>query len=154
MRNKWLIAALVVSVVVNLALAGFVAGRLTRGIAPAPGFDPMVGVTRLVRFLEEDRRREVMADLRDRRREFRASLRGVRGAQGQIVEAVRADPFDEEDLRRALAEFRGRLEASQAGSHEMFATMVVRLTPEERRFLAEALRGPRWRRGDRPAKGR
>ena len=154
MRNRWLIGGLVVSVVVNLALAGFVAGRMTRDFAPGPGFDPMVGVTRLVRFLEEERRREVLGDLRRQRHEVRASLRGVKGAQGQIVEAVRADPFDEDALRRALGEFRGRLEASQAGSHEMFVTMVARLTPEERRLLAQALRGPRWRRGDRPGEGR
>ena len=150
MRNRWLVAGLVVSLVVNLALAGFVAGRLTRDFAPMPGFDPLVGVVRLVRFLDDDRRREVMRELWGKRREFRTSLRAIRGAQRAVATAVTAEPFDEEALRAAFAEFRAQLERSQADSHEMLATIAARLTPEERGRLARVVAGPGRHRGDRP----
>lgn len=149
MRNKWLIAALVVSMVVNLALAGFTVGRMTRDFAPLPGLDPMVGVVRLVRFLEEDRRREVVGDLWERRRELRPSLRAIRGAQRDVAAALTAEPFDEAALRGALEGFRERLERSQARSHEMLATVAARLTPEERAYLARALSRPGPRTGHR-----
>ena len=150
MRNRWLIAALVVSILVNLALGGFVVGRMTRDFAPMPGLHSMIGVARLVRFLEEDRRREVVADLWDRRQAVRQSLRAIRGAQRDIAAALTAEPFDEAALREALAAFRGRLESSQAGSHEMLARVASRLTPEERGRLARSLSRPERHRGAGP----
>ena len=147
MRNKWLIGGLVLSLVVNLALAGFVAGRLTRDFAPLPGLDPMVGVGRLVRFLDDDRRREVAADFRSKRREFRKTARAIRAAQREVSAAVAREPFDEAALRAALADFRERLEGAHADSHEMFVTMAARLTPEERRHLARAVARPGHHRG-------
>lgn len=154
MRNRWPIAALVVSLVVNLALAGFVAGQMTRGFAPMPGLEPMVGVVRLVRFLDEDRRREVVGDLWDRRRDLRPSLRAIRGSQRDVAAALTAEPFDEAALRAALEAFRQRLERSQAGSHEILATVAARLTPEERRYLARALSRPGPRSGPRAGQHR
>ena len=151
MRNRWLIAGLVLSIVVNLALAGFVVGRMTRDFAPFPAFDTMVGVVRMVRFLEEDRRREVVGDLWERRRELRPSLRAIRGAQRDIAAALTAEPFDEAALRGALEAFRERLERSQAGSHEILATVAARLTPEEREYLARALSRPGRHRGSGPS---
>lgn len=150
MRNRWLIAALVVSLVVNLALAGFIVGRMTRDFSPMPGLDPLVGVVRLVRFLDDDRRREVVGDLWDRRRELRPSLRAIRGSQRDVVAALTAEPFDEAALRGALEAFRDGLERSQAGSHEILATVAGRLTPEERAYLARVLFRPGRHRGAGP----
>ena len=152
MRNRWLIAALVVSIVVNLALAGFIVGRMTRDFSPMPGLDPLVGVVRLVRFLDDDRRREVVGDLWDRRRELRPSLRAIRGAQRDVVGALTAEPFDEAALREALGAFRDGLERSQAGSHEILATVAGRLTPEERAYLARVLFRPGRHRGGGPGR--
>lgn len=149
MRNRWLIAALVVSILVNLALGGFVVGQMTRDFAPMPGLS-MIGVARLVRFLEGDRRREVVGDLWERRQGVRQSLRAIRGAQRDIAAALTAEPFDEAALREALEAFRDRLASSQASSHEMLATVASRLTPEERGRLARSLSRPERHRGAGP----
>ncbi len=150
MWNRWLIGGLVVSLVVNLALAGFIAGRMTRDFAPMPGLDPLVGMGRLVRFLDEDRRREVAGDFWSKRREFRQGARAIREAQREVAAAVTANPFDEAALRKALADFRDQLGSSHAESHEMFITIAARLTEEERQQLARAVTRPPWRRGERP----
>ena len=153
MRGKWLIGGLVVSLVVNLALAGFIAGRMTRDFAPMPGLDPLVGMGRLVRFLDEDRRREVAGDFLSKRREFRRGARAIREAQRAVAAAVTAEPFDEAALRKALGDFRGQLEGSHAEGHEMFITIAARLTEAERHQLARAVTRPPWRRGERPPGG-
>ncbi len=143
MRNKWLIGALTVSVVVNLLLAGFVVGRMSGDF----GFKGGMGAAPLMpqlRFLEEDRRREVTRGLEARKR-LKPILRELRRSQGDIRAAFTAEPFDQEALSEALAEFRRRLEESQALSHGKLVVVAARLTPDERRRLAKTLdrrRGP------------
>ena len=143
MRGKWLVGALAVSIIVNLLLAGFVLGRMSGesgfkgGIGPGP-------VLPQLRFLEADRRREVTEGLQSRR-ELRPILRELHRSQKQIRAAFLAEPFDEKALSEALADFRGRLDESQAMSHDKLVAVAARLTPDERRRLSKALdrrRGP------------
>ena len=137
MGNRWLVGALIVSIVVNLLLAGFVVGRMSGdfgfrdGIGAAPKLPP-------IGFLERDRRREVMRGL-DARREIRPILRELRRSQRDMRSALVQEPFDEAALSRALAEFRGRLEESQALSHKKLVQVAARLTPDERRRLARTM---------------
>ena len=150
MRNRWLVAGLVASVVANLVLVGFVVGRMSSGFAPGAGFDPTVGLPRLLRFMEDDRRRDVMRGARSARRELMPTLREIRNTQQRIHGSVIADPFEVQALHQALTEFRGKLETSQAKSHEIFAEVVARLTPAERRLLVQAMNRPPRRRDGPP----
>lgn len=143
MSGKWLIGALVVSVVVNLLLAGFIVGRMSGDSGFRGGFGAAPIMPQL-KFLEEDRRREVTRNLQTRR-ELRPILRELHRSQKDIRAAFVAEPFDEEALSEALAEFRERLEESQALSHRKLVAVVARLTPDERRRMTKALdrhRGP------------
>ena len=148
MRSKWLIGALIVSIVVNLLLTGFIVGRKSGdsgfggGIGPTPIMPPL-------KFLEADRQREVTEDLQTRR-ELRPILRKLHRAQKDIHAAFVAEPFDEAALSEALAEFRGRLEESQALSHKKLVIVAARLTPDERRRLTLALDRPRGPPDKRP----
>ena len=134
MRSKWLIGALIVSVVVNLLLAGFVVGRMSGDFGIRGGIGPVPQL----KFLEEDRRREVFQGL-ETRRALRPKLRKLRTAQRDMRAALLAEPFEEEALSETLAEFRRRLDESQALSHQRFVAVVSRLTPDERRKLASTL---------------
>ena len=148
MRRKWLLAGLVVSVALNLALIGFLAG--TAGGPPAwrtPGFDPAVGLARLVRFLPDERRDELLD--RSARREIGASLRDMRRAQRAMHEALAADTFDRAALAASLGQFRDHFAASQARSHAAFVEIAAHLTPQERRrFVQSQQRGKKSRRRD------
>ncbi len=151
MVGKWLIGALIVSVVVNLLLAGFIVGRMSGDSGFRGGFAATPFMPQL-RFLEEDRRREVTRNLQTRR-ELRPILRELHRSQKDIRAAFVAEPFDEGALSEALAVFRQRLEESQALSHRKLVAVAARLTPEERRKMTKALdrhRKPPDKRPPRP----
>jgi uncharacterized membrane protein len=148
--NRWLIGGLVVSLVANLLLVGFVAGRMS-GFAPPPGFgpDPTVGFFRMLGFLSEERRATIAPDLRKQMHQIVPVLRKIRGDQRDVFEALTADPFDAAALEAALADLRANLTATQIASHAAFVEMVRALTPDEREALARAMRRPsRHRMGD------
>ena len=137
MRNKWLIGALAVSLVVNLLLAGFLVGRMSGDFGFRGGIGAAPKMPQL-RFLEDDRRREVTHGL-ETRKALRPILRELRGSQRDIRASLVAEPFEEEALSASLAEFRRHLEESQALSHKKLVAVAARLTPDERRRLARTL---------------
>ena len=137
MRSKWLIGALTVSLVLNLLLAGFVVGRMSGDFGFRGGIGAAPKMPQL-RFLEDDRRREVTRGL-ETRKALRPILRELRGSQRDIRAAFVAEPFEQEALSAALAEFRRHLEESQALSHGKLVAVAARLTPDERRGLARTL---------------
>ena len=137
MRGKWLIGALTVSVVVNLLLAGFVVGRMSGDVGFRGGIGAAPKMPQL-RFLEDERRREVTRGL-ETRDALRPTLRELRRSQGDIRAAFMAQPFDQEALSAALAEFRRHLDESQALSHTKLVAVAAKLTPDERRRLARTM---------------
>jgi uncharacterized membrane protein len=147
MRNKWLILTLAASLVVNLVLVGFVVGRLSSGFTSPPGFFQTAGLPQLLKFMNEGRRHEVLPDMNSNLRDLRPTLHSLRRAQKHIFRSITADPFEAASLQAALADFRGKLDASQVKSHQTFIKVVARLTPDERRLLSQAMRS---RRGPRP----
>ena len=148
MKTRWLVIGLVVSLVLNLALVGFLVGRES---GPSPwhrsAFDPIAGLPRLMNFLPRERRRELMAQ--QPRRQVREALRDMRRAQHAMDRALAAEPFDAEALAEALAHYREYFAAGQERSHAAFVAMAAELTPHERRRFLESLRR-RGERGNRP----
>ena len=147
-RFRWLVAALVVSLLVNLVLVGFMAGRFSAG--QRPHFDPMMGIRAPTRFLAEERREELKPVIRQFR-EALPSLRHLRGTQRVLYDAITADPFEREPLEEALASFRSNLLAGQQTGHAAFVNLVEALTPEERARMLKSMRArKRERRRDGP----
>ena len=151
MKSRLLVIGLAVSLVLNLALIGFLVGAAGQ---PPPwrssGFDATAGFSRLVRFLPEERRAAVNGD--DLRREIRQSLRTMRRAQHSIEEALAAEPFDPDRLAAALEDFRAQFTTNQQRSHAGLVSIMERLTPDERRKFVESIqhmRDPRHHRGRR-----
>jgi len=144
MRNKWLVGGLVFSIVVNLLLIGFIAGRI--GMAPLPGMspDPTVGYGRLLRFLPDDRRAAVMPVVRERMHDVLSNLHTLRTEQQTVLDALKAEPYDKDKLAAALAALRGTLASMQESAHRSLVDVAATLTPEERKRLADAMRRPQY----------
>jgi uncharacterized membrane protein len=144
--NRWLIAGLVLSVVVNLLLVGFVVGRLS-GFTPPPVFspDPTAGFHRMLGFLSDDRRAAIMPDIRKEMGELMPLFRKVRGDQRSVFDALTAEPFDPAALDAALTNLRGNLSAAQVASHHSFVELAKQLTPDERKELSRSMHRPHMR---------
>ena len=151
MKTRVLVIALVVSAALNLGLIGFLvgAGSLGPRLWAPPGFSPVLNVERQMRFLPEERRQELAATVPSERRRVRAVLRDMRQAQGEIWEAVRAEPFERAALAAALERFRERFEAHQELAHATFVDIAAQLTAEERLRFADTVRHMERRRPDR-----
>lgn len=142
--NRWLIVALIVSLGINLGLAGFFLGRASSGqIHPPQATHLMWGVSRILRDLPADRRDALWPQYRAHMRAARADAREVHRAQQDLRSALLADPFDEAALGSSLDRFRDHLHASQTASHSAFIELIMSLTPQERALLVARMQQPR-----------
>jgi uncharacterized membrane protein len=148
--SKWLIAVLVISLGANLVLAGFLIGRTTSNVAPTRmGPDPAAIYFRMLGYLPEQRREELMPIVRRHLDEVRPEIRATRVQLQRMNRALTAEPFDAAALEAEMAELRRLHARTQAESHRSFVQLVAEMTPEERAGLAEAFRrGPPGRRGE------
>lgn len=137
-RRSWLTIALVVSLALNLALGGFLLGRLSHPAAPAV-LEPGIGLFRVMRELPEPRREELRPVLRAHLRSLRPEIRAIREAQQRIDAALGRQPFAANDLAAALEDFRAALLASQVRSHGFLVQVAAAMTPEERVLLRRTL---------------
>ena len=148
-NNKWVLAGLVVSVALNLALAGFVAGRMT-GPGPVPAtMDPSLSLFRVIHQLPEERRDAFRTTVREHFRGMHGDLRRMRQAQRGINEALEREPFDAEALDSALQRFRSALLEGQQDNHALLVRVAATMTPQERQALRDAMTRHRRHRDDR-----
>ena len=153
MKTKWLVIALVVSVVLNVGLLGFGIGYGAGSPVRARGIDPTEGLGRLLRSLPEERRAELaragapVLSNDELRRRLGATLRDLRASQQVIASVVADEPFDRDRAAAALARFRAHFAANQTSYHQAFVEILDRLTPEERQQFLEEMRSAKDRRG-------
>ncbi len=136
-RRLWRIV-LVLSLALNLAVVGVVAGSVISGRfgdGPPRSFD--LGLGPVTRALTQDERRDIARALRRdgelRRFDLRARVTGM-------VDAIQAEPFDEATLRGLMAEQASRFSAVQAKAQDAFVATVAQMTPERRAAFAAQLR--------------
>ncbi len=141
--NRWLIVALIVSLGINLGLAGFFLGRASNfEIHPREVMNPMRGVSRILRDLPADRRDALRPQYRAHMRAARSEAGEIRRAQQDLRKALLAEPFDATVLGSSLDRFREHLHASQTTSHSAFVTLITSLTPGERALLVARMQHP------------
>lgn len=136
-RRLWRIV-LVISLALNLAVVGVVAGSVVSGRfgdGPPRSFD--LGLGAMSRALAPQERREIGRNLRQNR-----VLRDVdlRGRVDDIVAALQQDPFDEAALRVLLAEQAARVSEVQGKAQDAFVAVVLDMSPERRAIFANELR--------------
>ncbi len=134
MNSKWIAVVLVVSLAANLALVGFILGRVTQ---PDPGFDPTRAFPRWAKTLPEHRREELRPAMRAHFNELRPRLRQMRRAHKAVREALVAQPLDPERLRQTLNERRKIQDEFFKDTDLSFVNFVLQLTPDERRAFAQ-----------------
>lgn len=128
---------LIVSLALNLVVAGLVGGAIVSGkLAGGPPSRIDFGLGLVSRALTSDDRREIGRALRQD-----SSLRAhdFRGQMAAIVTALQADPFDPAMLQSLLDEQATRLSQVQASARQAVVDRISDMTAEDRRAFAARL---------------
>lgn len=137
---RWMRIALVLSLAVNLLVAGIVAGMIVTGGPGGRGGPDRRDVAGLyTRALDA-------ADRRALRRAYLHQLRDAEGARGavlaefrDVLRILRSEPFDAAALQAALARQRARGAARQEEGQRLLAEVLQAMSPSERAAYADRL---------------
>lgn len=133
-----LLAVLVLSVGINLVIAGFAAARI---FGPRPGGEIERIVALGIRAFPPEIREAIAQSTRQQRDKFRALIDDTRGARMRMFEAMRASPFDRAKLEAAYAELRAKTNEVQALGQGIVAEAVAQAPPDVRARIRPP-RGP------------
>lgn len=144
--SKLVLPALVVSLGINLLVAGVLLGRALNPAVPPP---PMAWA---VRDLDEQTARRLRPMLRERMGEVRPLRSEMRNAMRDFAEVVEREPFDAQAAARALATLRTGSARYQEVLHRNMLSILEGLAPEERLAVVRMLLHRGARRPERPAR--
>ena len=136
--GRWLKLALAVSVALNLAVAGLALGAWL-GDGPRKGMPRDLSFGPFTEALSDKDRRALRRDLMGRLGEFRTSREAARAEFSGFLAALRADPFDPEGLKAALAAIETRNAERLELGRSLIEKRLIEMTPEERRAFADRL---------------
>ena len=130
------LVALVVSVCLNVFVAGLIAGRAT-GFVPAPDRASGGGLERFMATVPTEARPVIRRALRENRRGLQGMVAEVREARQEAAAVVGREPFDDAAFDAAMDAVRERSQALQATVHGIIAEALADLPPEVRAEMAE-----------------
>ncbi|MDX2308442.1 MAG: periplasmic heavy metal sensor [Hyphomicrobium sp.] len=135
--TKWL---LVVSLALNLLIAGGLAGAWWHHRNEGPmrwaGGPSDFGLMYFSRSLPEERREAVRKLLREGRKSLRDHKSEVTALRASAADALAADDFSPEKFRAAVETVGTSEETRRKGSIDVLMQVVQTLTPDERKRLA------------------
>jgi len=135
-----ILIALVLSVCLNVFVAGMIAGRVSSGGAP-PERASREGLERFMATVPGEARPVIRRALRENRRDLQDLVAAVRDARQDAAAVVAREPFEQAEFEAAMAGVRDRSEALQAAVHGIIAQALDDLSPELRAQMAERWRG-------------
>lgn len=141
------IVSLSVALVVSLCANAFMGGVLLSRSARHPPSEMMAGASEgrgalrdFASAMPPEMREPLLQGMRDQRQMIGDRMRHVQAARQASIMALKAEPFDSEALRSALADQRAAQSEVQAVVHEGILNSVARMTPEQRQQLSQNAR--------------
>lgn len=149
----WLKLLLIVSLALNVAVIGMVGGTAMRGeeesefgakTANEPGLDRRQ--SRILRMVPEGRRDVALTIMQARSSDYETAQAALKKAQMDLIEALRANPYDEARVTAALAARREASGTVWGIGYEQLVEIAAGLDLTERGQLADSLeeRTKRW----------
>ena len=136
-KQRWINVALVVSLALNLLVAGAFLGRWLKGHSDHRG--PLAWATKTLDTNTRERLRPILEENRAATRELR---RHIRIASEEVRDAIRAEPFDEARLAKALVNLRAVSGQYQEVVHTVALKTLATLTADERGRIGALLLRP------------
>lgn len=148
--TKILGGGLILSLGLNLFLAGLIAGKLfrDRNLLVSPQLASRV-VRPMDRLPVADRRKLEKA-MKLRRDSIARDFRNMRRARSRVVRIISKNKYDEQELEEALQKVRQIQEKTQAAFHKVIVEVIPELPPNERRRFLLRLGNRPYREGPRP----
>lgn len=144
-RRHLLLGLLVISVAVNLFFVGAIGFRMMRvsEFREARPLPPNLGW--IVRDLSEERRQQLIPNLREGATDILPLRRDIFAAQRQVNELIAAPDFDSDALDSAFARLRAASDRYQQATQQQTVDILNELTVEERQSVLDFVRrrGPR-----------
>lgn len=142
-RRRWLVPLLVASVAVNLVIVGAAFSEQfwpDHGDGKSSHRSADLMPRSFFRGLDEERREELVEVFRARKTEWREERSALRDAAAALADALEREPFNAQTARSAIADHAARSHQLVDLGAAVAADLVVALTPQERRELAQAIR--------------
>ncbi len=142
----WMRAVLVLSLALNLLVAGVVAGGLTGRLRHPP---PPLGEVSLGAFtpaLTPDDRKAIRDSAAREGLSMREAMRTARAEQAAIIAALRAEPWDREAIVGLMAQIQSRASARLGLGGRLVLERLDAMSPGERKGLADRMEAAAERR--------
>lgn len=141
---KWVKVVLVISLAMNLAVAGLVLGTFARGDGLRDRVEHSIALRSLglgpfSRALSPEDRDELRGRVTRDGVELREERRAVGRELRRIEQALRADPFDRAGVEAALARSRNLVVSLQEIGHTALLDQIETMSFEDRIALADSL---------------
>jgi uncharacterized membrane protein len=135
---RWIKAALVASVALNLAVAGLILGAWL-GDGPRKGMPRDLSFGPFSEALSDTDRRALRKDLMGRAGEFRTSREAAQEEFEALLSTLRADPFDPAAMTAALTAIETRNAERLELGRSLIETRLIEMSVEERMAFADRL---------------
>lgn len=136
--SRWLKPALIVSVALNLAVAGLVLGAWL-GDGHRNGMPRDMSFGPFSEALTDQDRKALRRALRERAGEFQSSREAMRAEFETLLATLRADPFEPDALRSALAAIETRNAERLRLGRSLIETRLIEMSPQDRDAFADRL---------------
>lgn len=130
--------ALAVSVALNLAVAGLVAGAWLRD-GPHRGMPRDMSFGPFSEALDDADRKAIRRGLLERVGEFREQRQAARAEFETLLVALRAEPFDPAALQSALSAIEARNSERLELGRTLIESRLIEMSPEARKAFADRL---------------
>jgi hypothetical protein len=132
--TKWLAGGLILSLGLNLFLGGFLVTHMMR---PDPfSIFPKIPIRELIKDLPKEAREKAKASMQARHPVLHQQFEAMKQAQLRLQQAIKADPFNRDELDAAFDNLREKRAALEQNLQSGFVEIITMLPAEDRRNLA------------------
>ncbi|MGB7206481.1 MAG: periplasmic heavy metal sensor [Anderseniella sp.] len=139
---SWVWVALVVSLALNFGVLAAIITHEVRGPGrhgiTGPGFSQVLPRA-FFRHLDNERREELVGELRDYRKDFRDIRTQLRAHARTLADALRAEPYDEKAIADALTSYDEEARSMLGRGRQVAEGFFKKLTPQERKAMADEI---------------
>lgn len=157
-RRGWMKYVLIVSLGVNLVVAGMMGGAVLRGGPPermrVENEISALGLRIYARALDGPSRKALGAAIRVRRSEFPSGREVFLAHKKAMASAISADPYDSAAVAAELSRQAGVVTSNVTMGHSLLLERLDAMSPAQRQDMAEKLLLPPRKRGERPLRQR